>query len=144
MPNGPSLTPNLSHGDIAISYVGLLCQGKSDFDCIEEFRKDKFFRQALRVYHVPSSPTLRQRLDVGATSPTWSSIIAEESIALLKAVQITITPVCIARKAEENQAEPVTYLPIDCDVSPFDNSKTKKEGVSRTYKNFDGYSYTFR
>lgn len=26
------------------------------------------------------------------------------------------------------------------DVTPFDNSKTKKEGVSRTYKGFDGYA----
>jgi hypothetical protein len=28
---------------------------------------------------------------------------------------------------------------VDIDVSPFDNSKTKKEGVSWTYKKFDGY-----
>ena len=25
-------------------------------------------------------------------------------------------------------------VPLDMDVSPFDNSKTQKEGVSRTYK----------
>ena len=29
------------------------------------------------------------------------------------------------------------YVPVDMDVTPFDNSKTKKEGVSRTYKGFD-------
>jgi hypothetical protein len=28
---------------------------------------------------------------------------------------------------------------VDIDVSPFDNSKTKKKGVSWTYKKFDGY-----
>ena len=32
------------------------------------------------------------------------------------------------------------YVPVDMDVTPFDNSKTKKEGVSRTYKGFDGYA----
>ena len=32
------------------------------------------------------------------------------------------------------------YVPVDIDVSPFDNSKTKKEGVSRTYKGYDGYA----
>ena len=32
------------------------------------------------------------------------------------------------------------YVPVDIDVTPFDNSKTKKEGVSRTYKGFDGYA----
>ena len=29
------------------------------------------------------------------------------------------------------------------DVSPFDNSKTKKEYVSRTYKGMDGYAPNF-
>jgi len=32
---------------------------------------------------------------------------------------------------------------LDIDVSPFDNSKTKKEGVSRTYKGYDGYAPIF-
>ena len=31
-------------------------------------------------------------------------------------------------------------VPLDLDVTPFDNSKTMKEGVSRTYKGFDGYA----
>ena len=31
-------------------------------------------------------------------------------------------------------------IPLDVDVFPQDNSKTKKEGVSRTYKNYDGYA----
>ncbi|MBP0987698.1 MAG: hypothetical protein J6S92_05410 [Oscillospiraceae bacterium] len=30
-------------------------------------------------------------------------------------------------------------VPVDIDVSPFDNSGSHKAGVSRTYKNFDGY-----
>ncbi len=29
---------------------------------------------------------------------------------------------------------------LDIDVTPFDNSKTRKEDVSRTYKGFDGYA----
>jgi hypothetical protein len=28
---------------------------------------------------------------------------------------------------------PNGYVPVDIDVTPFDNSKTRKEGVSRTY-----------
>ena len=31
-------------------------------------------------------------------------------------------------------------VPLDVDVFPQDNSNTRKEGVSRTYKNFDGYA----
>ncbi len=35
------------------------------------------------------------------------------------------------------------FVPVDIDVSPFDNSGSHKAGVSRTYKNFDGYSPIF-
>jgi hypothetical protein len=34
-------------------------------------------------------------------------------------------------------------IPLDIDVSPFDNSNTKKEGVSRSYKGCDGYAPIF-
>ena len=34
-------------------------------------------------------------------------------------------------------------IPLDIDVSPFDNSKTNKEGVSRTYKGHDGFAPIF-
>lgn len=60
--------PSISNGDVASSYIGLLCQGKSDFDDIEDFREDEFFRYALNIDNVPSSPTLRQRLDQAALS----------------------------------------------------------------------------
>ncbi|WP_243293173.1 hypothetical protein [Bacillus sp. FJAT-47783] len=39
--------------------------------------------------------------------------------------------------------EKTKYVPLDIDVSPFDNSNTKKEGVSRTYKGCDGYAPNF-
>ena len=29
---------------------------------------------------------------------------------------------------------PNGFVPVDIDVTPFDNSKTREEGVSRTYK----------
>lgn len=51
-------------------------------------RKDKFIRQALRIYRTLSSPTLCQRLDAGANHPDWSSIVAEKSITLLQALQV--------------------------------------------------------
>ena len=35
------------------------------------------------------------------------------------------------------------YVPLDVDVSPFDNSKTKKEGIGFTYKGFMGYAPIF-
>lgn len=40
------------------------------------------------------------------------------------------------------QPTPLNYglIPVDIDVIPFDNSKTHKEGVSRSYKGYDGYA----
>jgi hypothetical protein len=50
------------------AYVGLMCTGKSDFDAIESLRQDAFFKSALGLATVPSSPTLRQRMDAMAES----------------------------------------------------------------------------
>ncbi|SHJ99623.1 hypothetical protein SAMN02745912_01900 [Paramaledivibacter caminithermalis DSM 15212] len=61
----------------------------------------------------------------------FKSIIKEESAKLLKSMNAKLTP-CIDY-----------YISIDVDVSPFDNSDTKKEGVSYTYKKFDGYAPIF-
>ena len=37
-------------------------------------------------------------------------------------------------------ALPDGMVPVDIDVTPMDNSKTSKQGVSRIYKGFDGYA----
>ncbi|MCL6557581.1 MAG: hypothetical protein K6U74_02035 [Firmicutes bacterium] len=74
--------PKISHGEIATDYVGLLCQGKSDFNHIEPFREDNFFALSLGLTETPSSPTLRQRLNMAALTNQWNSIILEESINL--------------------------------------------------------------
>lgn len=34
---------------------------------------------------------------------------------------------------------PNGFVPVDINVTPFDNARSKKEGVSRTYKGYDGY-----
>lgn len=128
-----ALCPHIQNGDIARSYIGLLCQGKNDFDHIEPFRDDEFFAQSLMIKNVPSSPTLRQRLDIAAEDSyhQWNTFILEESARLLS---VTQSPVSTCNQ---------THVPLDIDVSPFDNSKTKKQGVSRTYKGFDGYAPIF-
>lgn len=96
--------PDIKNGDVAISYIGLLCQGKNDFDSIEPFRQDKFFKSALGIRKVPSSPTLRQRFDMAGR--TWNNIILEESALLLKKAGVKITP-CYK-----------DYVALDIDVSP--------------------------
>ncbi len=128
-------TPTISHSDVIRSYVGLLCQGKHEFEAIEDFRgEEPFFDLALEINRVPSSATLRQRLNhLGAMEQSTLLLtgIKEESAAMLAHHQAHLTPTLGERVA------------LDLDVSPFDNSQTKKEGVGRTYKGYDGYAPMF-
>lgn len=80
-------SPDISNADVLSSYIGLLCQGKSDFDQIEPFRTDAAFSISLQLHDVPSSPTLRQRMDMAGKvegTSNWKDIILQESADLLK------------------------------------------------------------
>jgi hypothetical protein len=128
-------SPEINNGDIIKSYIGILCQSKNDFEYIEPFREDPFFHTALDIQSVPSSGTLRQRMNQIAKTKGWKDIILEESAILIKQFDSPVTPTTL------NCGSP--FVPLDIDVSPFDNSNTKKEGVSRTYKGCDGYAPNF-
>jgi hypothetical protein len=131
--DGTAMTEGIPTGDVVLSYVGTLAQAQTDFEAIEQFRKDPYFAQTLGIKTVPSSSTLRQRIDALGEVRKDAVIarIMRESSTLLKTVGAQISP-CFGE-----------YVPLDVDVAPFDNSDTKKEGVSYTYKGFDGYAPIF-
>jgi hypothetical protein len=58
----------IANSDILKNHLGLLAQGKNDFDAIEAFRADDFFKRSLGIGAVPSSPTLHQRMNTHAVS----------------------------------------------------------------------------
>jgi len=120
--------PQIKNGDILLSYIGLLCQGKTCYEAIQEFHEDPaYYKYALGIaYAIPSPETLRQRMDLIGSS--MRDDILQANVTMLRALDIQPTPL-------ENGK-----VPLDLDVTPFDNSKTMKEGVSRTYKGFDGYA----
>ena len=125
--------PDFSHADIIHTMIGLIAIGKPDFDAVEYFRRDPVFLvQALGISGCPSSPTIRQRLDL--IGQNADDILKERSASLIKEMAPKLTP--IKTKCGD-------FLPLDLDVSPFDNSNTKKEGVSWTYKKVDGYAPIF-
>ncbi len=119
----------IANSDILKSYLGLLCLGKNDFDAIEAQRADAFFTRALHLRSVPSSPTLRQRLDAHASD--WFELAERINIAVLS--------VKIAGKPIDFVLLPCGYLPLDVDTFAMDNSGTAKEHVGRTYAGVDGY-----
>jgi hypothetical protein len=123
--------PQIKNGDVANAYIGLLCQGKNDFEAIREMDADpEFYKLALDLDAIPSSETLRQRMDL--VNESWRNIILEENVRMLLALHAVFTP-CFGIK----------YIPLDVDVGPFDNSNTKKQGIGWTYKKFDGYAPIF-
>jgi hypothetical protein len=71
----------IANSDIVKSYLGLLVQGKNDFDAIEAFRADDFYKRALGIGAVPSSPTMRQRMNAHASD--WFTLVDEFNEVLL-------------------------------------------------------------
>jgi len=120
--------PYIKDGTVILSYIGQLCQGKPCFEAAAEMKDDpEFYNLAYGVKGVlPSPETLRQRFDkIGSSKHTD---ILEANVEMFCSHNI------------EPSALENGYVPVDIDVTPMDNSKTTKEGVSRTYKGFDGYA----
>ena len=115
----------VSNSDVVRSYLGLLVQGKSDFDAIEGFRGDAFFKQALNIGLLPSSPTMRQRMDARASE-------------LFDFVPPMIETLLSGQRPDYGVL-PCGWLPLDVDTFAMDNGGTAKQGVGRTYAGVDGY-----
>jgi hypothetical protein len=110
---------------IAKSMVGLISLGKSDFEAIEPFREDPYFKDAMGLDKVPSGVWLRQRLDECAAE--LREVTDEMSLRLLERAQVPIT-------AHQG------YVCADIDTFVMNNEGTKKEAVGRTYQGMDGYT----
>ena len=126
-PKFPVSAPALPTSDVIKSYVGLLCQGKNDFEAIEGYRGDGFFTAALGLRAVPSAARLRQRLD---------ALAGAEALEAVDGVNERL----LARSKAPITATEGGYVPLDIDVFVMDNAETAKEGVSRTYAGVDGYA----
>ena len=123
----------IPNSDVVAAYLGILCQGEPDFEAIEQMRENAFFQCAMGLKTIPSPETVRQRLDqLGAEHQQ-------------KTIDIALKEICELIRKKDAQITPCfqNYVPLDMDVSPFDNSNTKKEGVSFTYKKVDGYAPMF-
>ena len=118
----------IKNGDIILTYIGMLCMGKPYFEAVHEMDDDKdFYQAALEITRsIPSEETLRQRMD--DIGDNLRSQILDENIQMLLANKI------------QPSALSNGFVPVDIDVTPMDNSKSGKEGVSRTYKGYDGYA----
>ena len=122
----------ISNKDIFMTYIGILAQGKTEFERADEYRNNKYFKQALDIEKSPSCSILRQRLnaigDIENNLKDMKKLIDQTNLEVLQNKNVTLTP-CYKN-----------YVPLDIDVTPMDNSGSKKEGVSYTYKEFEGFA----
>ena len=110
--------PQIKTGDMALTYIGLLAQGKTQFEAVKEMSDDpEYFRDALGIIRaIPSAETLRQRMDDIGDSRRED--ILRTDLSMFAAHNIKPSPL------------PCGLATLDIDVSPFDYSRTSKEGVS--------------
>lgn len=121
------------HSEIIRSFLGVLSLGKSDFNDIEIYRNDTFFRDCLNLRKVPSESIMRQRLDYMSKDKRVGTVLGRANIELLSKV----------KDFGKEKTEYCEYTVVDGDVSILDNSGSKKEEVSWTYAQLDGYAPMF-
>lgn len=109
--DGKRSQSQIKNGDILLSYIGLLCQGKTSYDSINEMSDDpEYYRLALGITRaIPSAETLRQRMD------DIGSSLREE---ILNANVDMFNTFNVQPSALESG-----LVPLDLDVTPMDNSK---------------------
>jgi len=118
-----------SAANIIISLFALMMEGKTDFESMDEKRRSLFFKEALGLEIVFAKETVRLYLGELADDEEGINSQLRESAAKI-ICNAPLHGLLIGKKE---------YLPVDIDTTVMDNSKTKKEGVSRTYQGFDGY-----
>jgi len=127
----PRRTDAITDRDILLSQIGLLCNGRTDFNDIDLYRGDELFMNAFGVDTVASEAVFRQRFDDLPALRTHTALRNLNRHFLSK------------RTFDRVDADGISLVPIDMDVSPFDNSGSLKQGVSWTYKKHDGYAPIF-
>ncbi len=121
-----------SDNDAVLGMFGLLVQGRSTFEEIDQFRNSTLFQKTFEMRFVPARETLRLYLERCALNPKiLDSFRACNTKLLAKTIP---TPIVVAGRS---------YIPVDIDVSTFDNGGSHKEGVGRTYLGTDGFAPIF-
>jgi hypothetical protein len=125
LPNAASVVSSLFAG---------MVQGHTGFEGVKAGYNDNFYSDSFGLAFNYSADTVRLYLE---------RLADEDRLGIIR--QLRGTTVNLIEKAHLTgiRIRKKTYFPLDIDTSPMDNSKTKKEGVSYTYKKFEGYHPIF-
>jgi len=116
-------------GAVISILFGLMVEGKNDFESAGEKRGSLFFQEALGLPYVYAKETVRLYIEK----------MAGEADKIIRQLRESTAKIIRNAPLHGLWIDGRHYLPVDIDTTAMDNCKTKKEGVSRTYKGFDGY-----
>ena len=126
--------PQIATQDILKTMIGLLSQGKSDFDHVKPVMNDSFFMNSMGIDRVPSAETYRQKFQELALKKDLESLLPELSVRLWKKTGMEHE---FVTKGKDK------WVRLDIDPVVYDNADTKKEGAAYTYNNQYGFSPLF-
>ena len=81
----------VARSDIVRNYIGLLVRGKSDFDAIENFRGNTFYKQALRIGLLPRVPARGIGARVAVDDTTCPHLLAHQVYRNIRQLQLQMT-----------------------------------------------------
>jgi hypothetical protein len=118
---------------ISSLFAGMV-QGHTGFESTMAGYKDNFYSDSFGLDFNYTADTVRLYLERLASEDRLGIIRQLRGTAINLVEKAQLTGIRIRKKM---------YFPVDIDTSPMDNSRTKKEGVSYTYKKFEGYHPIF-
>lgn len=122
----PRRSDAIADRDILLTQIGLLGNGRTDFNDVDLYRNDELFMNAFGLKTVASEPVSRQRFD---------DLPAARTHAALRNLNLRLLS---TRAFGRVDADGMLRVPVDINVSPFDHSGSSKQGVSLTDKMHDG------
>ena len=96
------LQKQIKNGDVLLTYIGMLCQGKPKYEAVREMMDDPdYYKYALGIsYAIPSAETLRQRFDMIGDS--LRKDIQQANVDMLREMHIEPTALDSGNDASEN------------------------------------------
>ena len=120
--------------NIIQTMAGQLVQGRTRYAEVDLFRHDTLFKKSLSLEYIYTPETVCLYFERLADTCKDYTLNALNQINLNLLNTVELTPI---------RTEDFSYIPVDIDVSPMNNSNSKKEGVGRTYKGHDGLAPIF-
>ena len=96
------LQKQIKNEDVLLTYIGMLCQGKTQYEAVREMMDDPdYYKYALGIsYAIPSAETLRQRFDMIGDS--LRKDIQQANVDMLREMHIEPTALDSGNDASEN------------------------------------------